>query len=265
MQTIQTIVEKIRASNAALRQAKTAMLAAEDAWHKASDAFDAGSRANRELHEESAKQLMLAWLDGQLAGKTLAQQQSFVDELAGLLQVKYRPHDGSLAGGEEVDRMERLEELASEVFGESIADFCFSLTDEERLSPEEQRKQAYITLDEQRKRAYGYMQRHMLTILCMRCVKVSGVWRADPKARETFKQKHDRIASWHVALRRAPNHYVLHDVFAALQPPGRVKQNGKEFAEMSGCHWAFRNPATIEADIANAVANAPAYKLADAA
>ena len=255
---MQAIVEKIRASNAALRQAKTAMLAAEDAWHKASDAFDAECRANRELHEESAKQLMLAWLDGQLAGKTLAQQQSFVDELAGLLQVKYRPHDGSLAGGEEVDRMERLEELASEVFGESIADFCFSLTEEERLSPEEQRK-----------RAYGYMQRHMLTILCMRCVKVSGVWRADPKAdpkaRETFKQKHDRIASWHVALRRAPNRYVLHDVFAALQPPGRVKQNGKEFAEMSGCHWAFRNPATIDADIANAVANAPRYKLADAA
>ena len=83
---------------------------------------------------------------------------------------------------------------------------------------------------------------------------ISGVWRAEPKeVTQNVYKIQAREQSWSSALFNNPKRYVTAEVFRKLMQAGRIKQNGEQWAQYSKTAWSFRNPATVDADIAQAV------------
>lgn len=253
------ISEFARRASAAIAAEK----AAEARVEKARKALEAATEEYHEQHNESRKEYssaaheaITAWLRNKLHGKSIKEQQALADELGGLAHnpCPKRHYTRDQITGDVVviyNNEDRLRKLGHEAFGEHIVSFC------EREQPPDE--------DELGRLAHRLMAAYLESVLVREFVAVAQVSRPQPKDDERFEKRMERERAWCALIRKTPTRFLVDAVYHELIEANRIKRSAPAWKEASGCAWSFRNPATVDGDIARAVSSASGVDFKQAA
>lgn len=219
---------------------------AQQAWDKARAEHNEQQEKFRNALVANVRGVIATWIDGQLRSRPLADAQAYLNRL-GRLSMSFGFH---VAG--EREREEELERIAVDAFGEHIDVFCGDVAPASAAG----RASSHAS------RAASLFARHLSVVLRTEYHAVSPMWRKDPQETHYGVEVEGRMRQ---SLYRDAPRYLLPWVFEAVRDAGRIKPNGKVWKQVSGCDWSFRNQATVDADIAAAVARLTGAALQKAA
>lgn len=220
--------------------------AAHRAWVKARDVHQAQQGKYRDALVANVRGFIAAWIYEQLRSKPLADAQAFLNRL-GRLAIPYGYNVAC-----EREREDELRRIAEGAFGEHIDAFC----------AHELSASATECATSYGPSAASLFARHLGAVLQTEYYAVSPVWRKDPQNPRYGWEVESRMRQ---PLYKDAPRYLLPWVFEAVRDAGRIKPNGEVWKKVSGCAWSFRNQATVDADIAAAVARLTGADLPKAA
>lgn len=239
------LIEELQLRTRNMRDAADKLDRAKEEVLRRKDDLRAAATQHRDALIAAAKGAICAWIREQTEGMNNAQETAFADKLGSACYPKWCARGGSIDA--EINRMGWLPEVGEKIFGEHLELFA---QDPDAAPFDMNAPDAEKAL---KGRAYRLLVAHLEDALKERYRAICGVWRADPADPYDWRKRDAREHSWRVALREHPTRYVTPAVFGELQRAGRVKVNDKEWARFSKCEWSFRNPASVDADIAKAI------------
>ena len=214
-----------------------AFYAFEDARVKfdaAEKAYDEALEAQNKTVRDFTQSLTARWLDKKLAPLSVGEQQKFVEELASTIH----PVSGC-----------DLQPLMDEIWGKGNLAVFAGHPNEPDADDAAVKERGESLL---RMAIHGELTERFKT--------VCKVWREEPNADETYEQERARLKKWLVALekthegmRKAVFIFVHPEIFEVLRIMGRIKKNGKKWADFCFQDYSFVSTKAINSDIAKAI------------
>ena len=226
-------IKQFREQKAALAKAKEEIANAREKLREAEDRERKIKDAQYNSEQRLFKNMIQRWLQTQLAGKTLREQQEFADTLSAKLAECAK--NGNDISHVSIDITNDVYAANKDFFDEFYPEASF-------LRPKGH-------VDWNIRQVFKDAIADVFAMICP-------IWRAEPSIRSTYERKAELNRLGHHTTPRL----VTRNVFRVLLNTKRIKHNQATWERATGCDYSFRNKNTIDADIGKAIDEASALR-----